>query len=203
MKFSMKSSFQWSILISTITFIIAASLSVLATWLMADLTWALGIMVVFIFIFVGIVFDVIGLATASASEVPFHSMASKKVNGARQALLIIRNADRVSNFCNDVVGDICGVMSGTASAMVVARIIMDWESLTEWWKPAVGVVAAGLVSAFTVGGKALGKSFAIYHSVEIVLRVGKLLHVMERMMSNKSNQDSKAQAEKRGGKRDS
>lgn len=203
MKFSMKSSFQWSILISSITFFIAASLSVLATWLLEGMTWALGMLVVFIFIAVGIVFDIIGLAAASASEVPFHSMASRKVNGSRQSLMIVRNADRVSNFCNDVVGDICGVMSGTASATVVARIILDFNLTTQWWEPVVGVIAAGLVSAITVGGKALGKSFAIYHSVEIVLRVGKFLYVMERMMSKKSLQESGTQAEKRGNKRDS
>ena len=58
------------------------------------------------------------MAVATANEKPFHSMASRKVPGALEAIRLLRNAERVSSICNDVVGDICGVVSGSASATI-------------------------------------------------------------------------------------
>ena len=66
-----------------------------------------------------IFFDIIGIAATAAEEVPFHSMASKKQDGAKWAIILIRNADRVSSFCNDIIGDICGVLSGAVSTYII------------------------------------------------------------------------------------
>ena len=74
-------------------------------------------------ILIGIIFDIIGMAVATADEKPFHSMASRKVAGASDAIKLLRNAERVSSICNDVVGDICGVVSGSASATIAALIV--------------------------------------------------------------------------------
>ncbi|WDC83794.1 hypothetical protein PL321_14940 [Caloramator sp. mosi_1] len=74
-------------------------------------------------IFVGIIFDIIGVAVTAAEEAPFHSLASRKVKGAKTAVKLIRNADKVSNFCNDVIGDICGVVSGAAGAIIISKLI--------------------------------------------------------------------------------
>ncbi|MFQ8767640.1 MAG: hypothetical protein ACLR8U_14850 [Oscillospiraceae bacterium] len=43
-------------------------------------------------------FDIIGVAVTAADEKPFHSMASRKVPEAGEALKLIRNAGRVSSF---------------------------------------------------------------------------------------------------------
>src|SRR5690554_1632429 len=67
-----------------------------------------------VIIIIGVVFDIIGIAVTAASEVPFLSMASKKKRGAINAVRLIRKADQVSSFCNDVVGDICSIISGSA-----------------------------------------------------------------------------------------
>ena len=41
----------------------------------------IGIILTFIFIFVGVLFDMIGIAVTTSDEAQFHSMASKKVKG--------------------------------------------------------------------------------------------------------------------------
>ena len=43
----------------------------------------------------------------------------------------IRNAGRVSSFCNDVIGDICGVISGSAAAVISARVLLLSKSGSE------------------------------------------------------------------------
>ena len=63
-------------------------------------------------VLIGIVFDSEIARVTVTDEKPFHSMAASKVKGAKSSLMLIRNASRVSNVCNDVVGDICGIISG-------------------------------------------------------------------------------------------
>jgi CBS domain containing-hemolysin-like protein len=137
-------------------------------------------LIVFVIILIGIFFDMLGIAATSADEVPFHAMAAKRVNGAKQAIRIIRNADRFSNFCNDVIGDISGIISGTASAVVVAQLALSFvvkqASPIEF---TISVIFTSIVAALTVGGKAFGKAFAIRFSTPIIFYVGKLFYFLE------------------------
>ena len=127
-------------------------------------------------VFLGIIFDVVGVAVTSANEKPFHSMAARKVPGATEAIRLLRNAERVSSICNDVVGDICGVISGSASATIAAQMAtrIGQDKLM-----VVGLVMSGLVAGLTVGGKALGKTFAIGSCTKIVTFVGRLIYFVQ------------------------
>ena len=57
-----------------------------------------GIIVVLLFILIGVMFDMVGVAVAAADEAPFHSMASQKVKGASLAIKMIKNASKVFIF---------------------------------------------------------------------------------------------------------
>ncbi|WP_128896714.1 hypothetical protein [Longirhabdus pacifica] len=176
MKFSLISSIRWSILISGITFVLAAIFSVSSTAILSDVEWFLGMVVVLILILIGIFFDMIGLASAAAKETPFHAMAAEKVKGSKQGIQIIRNADRFSSISNDVIGDVTGVISGAAVILVVGKLMEDYNSLNY---TILSVSFTSLVSALTVGGKAIGKSFAIHYAETIVLFIGKIFYLLE------------------------
>lgn len=122
---------------------------------------------------IGIIFDIIGVAVTSADEKPFHSMAARKVPGALEAIRLLRSAERVSSICNDVIGDICGVVSGAASATIAAKILQNFDFS---WPMMVQLLMSALVSGLTVGGKAIGKTFAINSCTQILTAVGKVLH---------------------------
>ena len=109
---------RWIITIFVITVCISAVMSLISTNLLANATLGVSFVILISIIAIGIVFDIIGVAVMSAEEKPFHAMAAKKVPGAAEALHLLRNAEKVSSFCNDVVGDICGVVSGSASARI-------------------------------------------------------------------------------------
>lgn len=83
-------------------------------------------MIVLLLVIIGVFFDMMGLSAAAAVETPFHAMASEKVADAKQAIAIVRNADRFSNFCNDVIGDMTGVISGSATAMSLRTCYIRW-----------------------------------------------------------------------------
>lgn len=125
-----------------------------------------------VFIILGIIFDMIGLAVAAASEAPFHSMAAHRESGAAESLRLIKNADKVTSFCNDVVGDVTGIISGTTAALIAARLMggLNSESLL------FPLIISGAVAGLTVGGKAVGKVITFNNSTEIVLKVGKTIN---------------------------
>ena len=133
-------------------------------------------------VMVGIIFDIIGMAVASADEKPFHSMAARKVPGSQEAIRLLRNAERVSSICNDVVGDICGVVSGSASATIAALILTRVDVS---WPRGVSLVMSALVAGLTVGGKAIGKTFAVNSCTQIVHTVGRVLHALNGLRGKK------------------
>ena len=90
--------------------------------------------------------------------------------------MLLRNADRVANVCNDVVGDIGGIVSGATGAVIVTQLQngLGVQSVLI----SVGVTA--FVSGLTIGGKALGKPFAIKQSTRVVYLTGRVLAVFHR-----------------------
>ena len=137
---------------------------------------AVALLILLLFIFLGILFDILGTAVMSADPKPFHSMAAHKEKGAKQALMLLRHADRVSSVCNDVVGDICGIVSGATGAVIVTQLQngLNVQSVLI----SVGVTA--VVSGLTIGGKAMGKPFAMKQSTRVVYFAGRVLYLFRR-----------------------
>src|SRR5690625_5853800 len=107
-------------------------------------------------------------------------MASVKVYGAKEAITIIKNDDKFSSFCNDVIGDISGIVSGTATAMVLMQLayILGYDEGSSW-QLILSVTFTSLVASLTVGGKAIGKFFAINSSTQIMIYTGKTIAFLE------------------------
>ncbi len=116
----------------------------------------------------------LGIAATAADETPFHAMAAKKVMGSKQAITIIRNADRFASFCNDVIGDISGIISGTAAAIGHNQLTVDFQLKSGSLKNYMSVLLlTSIIAALTVGGKAFGKKFAITFSRDIIFKLEK------------------------------
>ena len=168
---------RWVVTIFIVTIIISAIITFLSDEIMdVSPMWA-AFVILFAIVMLGIVFDIIGVAVTSADEKPFHSMAARKVPGAMDAIRLLRNAERVSSICNDVVGDICGVVSGCASATIAAQVLANMESVASA-EDIIPLVMSALVAGLTVGGKAVGKTFAINSCTGIVSTVGRILYFL-------------------------
>ncbi len=162
---------KWIFKIVIMTFIISLTFSLLSETTIPKVNIVLGILILILFIGIGILFDIIGVAITSSDEAPFHSMNSRKVKGADIAVLLKQNADKMSSFCNDVVGDICGIVSGTAASIIAVSIAGTFN--TDSFITMLLVTA--IVASLTIGGKAIGKSFAINKSNYILYEVAKLI----------------------------
>ena len=155
-----------------VTILISGTISLASNEIMAHSSVGVAFVILLAIVLVGIIFDVVGVAVTSADEKPFHSMAARKVPGAQEAIKLLRNAERVSSICNDVVGDICGVVSGSASAAIAAQVLHKTDFS---WPQVVTLLMSALVAGLTVGGKAIGKTCAINSCTSIVQTVGRII----------------------------
>ncbi len=161
--------YKWVLKISIIAFTLSIMFSLLSETIMPNVNILVGIIILIAFIALGILFDMIGVSVTAADETPFHSMASRKVRGAKIAVKFKKNADKVSSFCNDVIGDICGIVSGSTGAILALTISnsMNIDPLI------VSLFVTAIIAALTIGGKAMGKSIAVNKSNIILYEFSK------------------------------
>lgn len=162
---------KWVMTVVLVAFISSFCLSFISETTIPNLSLWLGIIVTLFFVFLGILFDIIGVSVTSADEKVFHSMSSRKVKGANVAVKFKKNADKVSSFCCDVIGDVCGIISGAATTSIAATLVLDFKLnalLTS-------ITVAAIIASITIGGKAIGKSFAINKSNIILYEFAKII----------------------------
>ena len=175
---------RWVVTIFFITIFVSGMISFASNEIMEDSSMPVAFIILLAIILIGIIFDIVGVAVTSADEKPFHSMAARKVPGAQEAIRLLRNAERVSSICNDVVGDICGVVSGSASAAIAVQALNTFS----FSAPTLfTLVMSALVAGLTVGGKAIGKTFAINSCTKIVHSVGKIIWGFRHLSISKKN----------------
>lgn len=168
------SKVRWIVTIFFLTVLISSTISFLSSSLLESSGLVEAFIVLLVIVLLGIVFDIIGVAVMSADEKPFHSMAAKKRPGAQEALMLLRNAEKVSSFCNDVVGDICGVVSGSASAVIAVKALTQVESDT-----LAQLIMSALVAGVTIAGKACGKNIAMSKCTQIVHLASKPIYYIK------------------------
>ena len=168
--------YSWIIKIIISSFIISVIFTLISKTAIPNVGIFLGIILTLIFVFLGVIFDMVGIAVATADEAQFNSMATKRVKGSKMALKLKRNADKVSSFCNDVVGDICGIVSGSTGAVIAIKItdIYNFNNLV------ITLIVMGIISSLTIGGKALEKGYAMKKSNKILFSFAKLLSIFSK-----------------------
>ena len=172
----MKSNYRWALIVTILAFCISLVMSLISTIVLENVTLVISILVTFLFILLGIIFDIIGVAVTSGDEVAFHSMSARKIKGGKIGVKLMKNASKVSSFCCDVVGDICGIISGSAGVTIVALLI----KITDMNELVISLLVTSLISALTIGGKAIGKNFAMVKSTQVVTVVAKVLSVFSK-----------------------
>lgn len=173
---------KWVVTIFLVTIFVSGTISLISDQVMEHSSLPVAFLILLVIILLGIVFDVLGVAVTAADEKPFHSMAAKKVPGAQEAIRLLRNAERVSSICNDVVGDICGVVSGSASATIAALVLTHADIV---WPRALTLAMSALVAALTVGGKAIGKTLAVNSCTQIVHLAGRIIYTLSHLFTGK------------------
>lgn len=167
-----KTDYRWTMLITMFTFIMSVALSFLLDHLLKDVNIFVGVIMLLSVIIIGIIFDIIGVSVTSADQKLFHSMAANRIQEGKVAIDLIKNADKVSSFCNDVIGDMAGIISGALGASLLSKIYDKFNDINI---ALIGTLITASVAGFTVGGKSLGKSVAINKYREIIFFISKII----------------------------
>ena len=165
---------KWIITIALLSFIISFGFSAFGELIIPRVHLVFAILILLLFIILGIVFDMLGISVTVADIGVFNSMAAKKVRGSTLAVKFIKDADKVSSFLNDVIGDICGIVSGSTGVSIALILNAEFHFnllLTT-------LIITALVSMLTIGGKAIGKSYAISKCNDILYRFVKILSLV-------------------------
>lgn len=173
---------KWIITVFFMTLAISACFSLVSNLVMSSSEMLIALIVLLIIIFIGILFDIIGVAVTASDEKAIHGMASRRVKGAAEAVNLINNANKVSSICNDVIGDICGVISGSATTAIVSKILLQ-INMGQAMEMLLPLAMSALVAALTVTGKAIGKVSAINNSTQIVFTTGKAIAFFKGLLS--------------------
>lgn len=167
---------NWIYKVFLCTFLLSILFSFITNYISSHSYIIVMILIILIVISIGILFDMIGASSLTSKEATFHAMNSKKIKGAKKTIYLIKNNAKVSSICNDIVGDICGIVSGGLGAVLAIK-------LSNMYNINVALLTIGIsaiISSLTVGGKAIFKNIAIKNSDKIIFTVGKMLSLFKK-----------------------
>ncbi|MBQ8749303.1 MAG: hypothetical protein IJZ29_02390 [Clostridia bacterium] len=166
---------RWPLIVLFTALFISFTFSILSEMALDGATLFVAIIVIIIFMLISVITDIIGVAITAVDLTPFRSMSAKKVSGAKEAIVLIKNADKVASVVADILGDICSILSGAAGVVVtnffLSGVVDNMQTILI--ASAVSAIIAGVI----IFGKALGKKFALEHCDVIVLLLGKVVKV--------------------------
>jgi len=168
--------YRWILQIVILTFMVALFMSAVSETTVPLISLPFVILVLLLFVFIGVAFDTVGIAITTADKAPFASMAARRIFGADKALYLLTNSEMAANICNDVVGDVCGIMSGATGVAVVAWFFKYTDANVF----VVAIMVSSITATLTVAGKAFGKVIATKHYKTILLAVGRFLRLFKR-----------------------
>ena len=166
---NVSTSSKWTVFVVFLSFVLSVIFSLVTSVAMENMSIVAAFTILFLIVGTNVLFDIIGTAVMAAEELPFHSLAARRVKGAKESISLIRHAPQNSNLCCDVIGDIAGIISGAATATIVAEMVFvfGWNSLLP------SLILSGLVASMTIGGKAVCKGFAMKNGNSVVFTIGK------------------------------
>ena len=163
---------NWLYKVFLLTFFLALLFTSITSFMSENFNNIVLLIILIIVMGVGILFDMIGVSVLTSKESSFHSMASKKIKGAKESIGLIKNSVRISSICNDVIGDICGIISGGLGTVLTINMC----NLLDLNLGITTMLVTAVISSLTVGCKAIGKRIANKHCDNIVYKVGKILN---------------------------
>ena len=156
------------------TLILSFTFSLISELVIGNAPLAVAYLLIVLLVVIAVVTDMIGTAAAACDIEPFLAMSARKVKGSKMAVRLAKNAEKVSSVCADIIGDICGIVSGACGSAIVVKQFVDGTSIF------VSVLFSAVIAAITVSGKAFGKTYAMTNSNKIIFAVARVLSVFKK-----------------------
>jgi len=168
---------RWTATVTVLSFVLTVIFSFLAESVTEAASVVLSVLIILVLIIISIIADIVGTAVTVCDATPLAAMSSRKVRGAKSALRLIHSSDKVASVCCDVIGDICGIVTGAATTAIVYMIISSGGEGARLW---ISILLSASVACLTIGGKAFGKKLAHKKSKDIVYLLGRILSIADK-----------------------
>lgn len=165
----MKNNLKWSVKILFFSFFLSFFFSFISQSLFPTLSIPLSIFIIFFFVGVSVVFDMVAVGVTSINIEKLEKYKNEK--GYATAVNLCKNTEKVSSFCGDVVGDICGILSGAGGVSLVLNVSIRDSNVFFITTCLVSSLIAGL----TIFGKAILKRYSVDNCEKVVLFTAKVL----------------------------
>lgn len=166
----------WGISVLFISFVLTVIFSFFTEVAIKDSAAFICVIVLLVLLILNIGCDVLANAIISCKIDCFHAMASNKIKGAKRSVAFCRNATKLSSIFADVIGDICGIVSGAAGTALVVHIAASGTT----GELIASISVSAVIGALTVGGKAIFKHFAIKYNKQIVFSFARFTTIFKK-----------------------
>lgn len=185
-------NYRWPLIVLVTAFCISMMFGVLSEVALDGANIIISIVVILVFLVIAIITDMIGVAITSCDEKNLRAMAARKIRGAKEAIILQKNGDKVSSIFADILGDVCGILSGAAGASVASALIT--QNMSSFTGVVIASLVSAIIAALIIFGKALMKKYSMNHSEKIILIMGKIMsifHISKKEKNTKNNKNNK------------
>lgn len=179
--------FKWPLIVLVVSFSLSMAFGILSEIALTNANIIVAIVVVLVFLVIAIITDMIGVAIAACDTTPFRAMAAKKIRGAKEAIILVKNADRVSSIIADILGDVCSILSGAAGTTIAFALIS--ASMSSIVQVIISSLVSAVIAALIISGKAFMKRYSLIHCEKIILILGKFISIFHISKKSKKKVD--------------
>lgn len=160
---------SWGLTILVLSFFLSVLFSFLTEIAVNDSPVYVCVIVLVVLLILNVGCDIIANAVLSCDVDGFNAMASRKIRGARRAVTFCKHAEKIASIFSDVIGDICGIISGSAGAVLAGYFVFN-DSVEGM---VISILISAVIGALTVGGKAFGKPISLKYNSKIAFGFAK------------------------------
>ena len=186
-----KNSTKWAFKVFVLSISLSIIFSLFSQSLLPSLSPFFSIFVIVFFVFVSVIFDMVAVAFTSINKEQLEKY--KNENGYVMAVKLCERADKVASFGGDVVGDICGILSGAGGVSLVVNMNIQDANLNLL----VTCLVSSLIAGITIFCKAIMKTYALQNCEQIAIVTGAYLEASFFNKIRKKRQEKKLKRKKK------
>lgn len=164
-----KNNLRWAFKTLILSIFLSIVFSVVSQSLFPNLSIFLSLFIIAFFIVISVIFDMISVAVTSIKLEQIEKYSKQK--GYQTAIKLCQNTEKISSFCGDVVGDICGILSGAGGVSLVLNMHLQDESVYF----IVTCVVSALIAGLTIFGKAVMKGYSVDKCENVVMKTASIM----------------------------
>ena len=173
----LKTNKKWLSQIFFMSLGLSIAFSLLAQLTLSHTNLGISLCLICVLIIISVVADIVGVAVTACNVKPLLENIEKRTFGARFGLKIVKNADKTSSICSDVIGDICSILSGAGGVAITVQLGILMPGVSEF---VLALLVNAIIASLSIVGKAVGKTYALNNPLKIVITVGKCFSIFSR-----------------------